>query len=234
MKRWTRRLFFFLLLLCSALFLAPILFVVTGSLMGTREFSQTYGIGTMAFPRIVPSLATFEQYGALLFNTPSYLMAYWNSLFIATSVCVLQLLFALPCAYGFAKLRFRLSNGLYFAYIVMMMMPFQVTMLPMYQMMKWLNLYNTSWSLIVPEIFAPFTVFLLTQSMTHLPDELIESVRLESSSSYILFRYLIIPLSKPGIVSAMVLSFVETWNLVEKPLLYLTDSLHSAAFHAAL
>lgn len=212
-----------LLGMCSILFLAPLLFVFTGSLMGSAEFAQSYGANNLGFPPVVPRLASLTQYATLLFNTPGYLNAYWNSLFIAVTICAFQLLFALPCAYGLAKLRFRGCRSILFTYIVMMMMPFQVTILPMYQLVKWFGLLNTRWALIVPEVFAPFTVFFLAQFIRQLPNEFIEALRLESSSPFALYRYLVLPLCKPGIAAAMVLSFVETWNMVEKPLLYLND-----------
>ena len=224
MKRLLYGLCLFLLAICSVLFLAPLLFVLTGSLMGSGEFTRSYGANALRFPSVIPRLASLTQYATLLFNTPGYLKAYWNSLFIAATICGLQLLFALPCAYGLSKLRFSGCRMLLFVYIVMMMMPFQVTMLPMYQLVKWFGLFNSRWALILPEVFAPFTVFFLAQFMHQLPNELIEALRLESSSPFDLYRYLVVPLCKPGIAAAMVLSFVETWNMVEKPLLYLSDT----------
>lgn len=223
MKSFLRILCPLLLGLCSIVFLAPLLFVLTGSLMRPNEFAHAYGANALRFPALVPRLASPAQYTALLFNTPSFLNAYWNSLLIASIICACQLFFALPCAYGLSKLRFRGRQPLLFTYVVMMMLPFQVTMLPMYQLVKALNLLDSRWSLIIPEIFAPFTVFFLAQFLHRLPNELIEAVRLESSSPFVLYRHLIVPLSMPGIVSSIVLSFVETWNMVEKPLLYLSD-----------
>lgn len=224
MKHTTRILSLLFLGLSALLFLSPLLFVLTGSLMDKGEFTRTYGAHALRFPAVVPRLATLSQYGTLLLNTPGYLAAYWNSLFIALCVCLLQLLFALPCAYGFAKLDFRWRKSVLFIYVVMMMMPFQVTMLPMYQLIKWFGLFDTRWALIIPEIFTPFTVFFVTQFMYQLPGELIEAIRLESDSPIIIYRHLAIPLCKPGIIAAMILSFVETWNMVEKPLLYLSDA----------
>lgn len=208
----------------SALFLIPLLFVMTGSLMGRSEFARSYGGSSLAFPPFVPRMASLSQYIDLLFNTPGYLFAYWNSLFIGLSICLLQLLTAIPCAYGLAKLRFRGRRALLFLYVVMMMMPFQVTMLPLYQLVQWMGLYDSRWVLIVPEIFAPFTVFFLAQSLKLLPSELIEAVRLESSRPLTMYRYLIIPLCKPAIIAGAVLSFVETWNMVEKPLIFIRDT----------
>ncbi len=207
----------------SALSLLPLRFVLTGSLMGRMEFSRGYGASALSLPPLMPRVASMSQYIGLLFNTPGYLFAYWNSLFIGLSICLFQFLTAIPCAYGLAKLRFRGRRALLFLYVVMMMMPFQVTMLPVYQMVQKMGLYDSRWALIVPEIFAPFTVFFMAQSIKLLPGELIEAVRLESSSPMTLYGHLIIPLCKPAIIAGAVLSFVETWNMVEKPLIFIQD-----------
>lgn len=207
----------------SMVSLMPLLFVLTGSLMGRTEFLRGYGASALTFPPLVPRMASLSQYVDLLFNTPGYLFAYWNSLFIGLSICIFQLLAAVPCAYGLAKLRFRGRKTVLFLYVVMMMMPFQVTMLPLYQLVQTLGLYNSRWALIVPEIFNPFAVFFMAQSMKLLPNELIEAVRLESSSPIMLYRHLIIPWCKPAIIAGAVLSFVETWNMVEKPLIFIQN-----------
>lgn len=224
MKRFAHWLCLPLLGICFVLFHMPLLFVLSGSLMSANEFMRTYGANILRFPSLTPRLVTLTQYTALLFNTPGYLNAYWNSLFIAVTICGLQLFFSLPCAYGFAKISFRGNQLLFFSYIVMMMMPFQVTMLPMYQLVKWFGLFDSYLALMIPEAFAPFTVFFLTQFMRQLPSELIEAVRLESSNPFTLYRHIIIPLGKPGIAAAMILSFAETWSMAEKPLLYLSNA----------
>lgn len=216
----------FVLSLFSALFLLPLLFVLTGSLMGSREFASVYGSNQLRFPPLLPRLASLSQYGQLLLNSPGYLSVYWKSLFLAACICLLQLIVGIPCAYGFATLSFRSRKLLLFLYVIMMMMPFQVTMLPMYQLIQRLGWFDSYWALIVPEIFAPFTVFMLTQFMNQLPHELIESIQLETSSALAVCQYLVIPACKPGIVATIILSFVETWNMVEKPLLYISEIQH--------
>ena len=215
--------FSFLLVFFSALFLFPLLFVFTGSLMDVREFANSYGSARLRFPVLVPRQASLSQYGQLLLNSLGFLSAYWKSLFLAASTCLLQLIVGIPCAYGFSTLRFCGRKLLLFLYVVMMMMPFQVTMLPMYQLVQWMGLVDSYWALIVPEVFAPFTVFMLTQFLDQLPQELIESIRLETTSVLAVYRHLIIPVCKPGIIATIILSSVETWNMVEKPLLYISN-----------
>ena len=212
-----------LLLLTALMFLLPLLFVLTGSLMGSTEFQRAYGPQSLSYPPAVPRLATMAQYLELMLNTPGFLSAYWNTLRIALVTCALQFLIGVPCAYGLAKTRLRGRRIILYLYVLMMMMPFQVTMLPMYQTIQKLGLMDSRWALILPEAFAPLTIFLLVQSMKAMPDELLEASRLETNSRLVLLRSIVIPLCKPSILTAMVLSFVETWNMVEKPLLYISS-----------
>ena len=211
------------LLLTASMFLLPLLFVLTGSLMGSAAFQHTYGQQALPFPPVIPRLATIEQYIELMLNTPGFLSAYWNTLRIALITCALQFLIGVPCAYGLTKTRLHGRRLILYLYALMMMMPFQVTMLPMYQTVRKLGLFDSRWSLILPEAFAPLTIFLLVQSMKTLPDELLEASRLETNSRLVLLRSIVIPLCKPSILAAMILSFVETWNMIEKPLLYISS-----------
>jgi len=206
----------------SAVLLAPVLFLVTGSLMTAGEFARTYGGNLPAFPAVVPRMASPEQYGTLLLNTPGYLIAFWNTLLIAVCIGLGQIAVGLPCAFAMAKGKIR-CRVLFFLYIVMMMMPFQVTMLPMYRLVKWFGMFDSRTSLIIPEIFAPFTVFLLVQFIRKLPDEMMEAAYLETKNPMTILCRVVAPLVRPGINAALILSFVETWNMVEKPLLYLTS-----------
>ena len=223
MNRLRKLPFVGMLLLTALIFLLPLLFVLTGSLMGSSEFQRTYGQQNLSYPPTIPRLATLEQYIELMLNTPGFLSAYWNTLWIALSTCALQFLIGVPCAYGLAKTRLRGRRMILYLYVLMMMMPFQVTMLPMYQTIQKLDLLDSRWSLILPEAFAPLTIFLLVQSMKTIPDELLEASRLETSSRLVLLRSIVIPLCKPSILTAMILSFFETWNMVEKPLLYISS-----------
>ena len=212
-----------MMLLIGLIFLLPLLLVLTGSLMGSSEFQRAYGQQSLSYPPTVPRLATMEQYIELMLNTPGFLSAYWNTLWIALAACALQFLIGVPCAYGLAKTKLRGRRMILYLYVLMMMMPFQVTMLPMYQTIQKLDLMDNRWALILPEAFAPLTIFLLVQSMKTLPDELLEASRLETNSRLVLLRSIVIPLCKPSILTAMILSFVETWNMVEKPLLYISS-----------
>lgn len=171
----------------------------------------------------IPRVIDVEQYYETLIEKYDYISMFWNSVKIALIIAIGSLIFAFPQAYIFAKIPFRFSNAIFFTYIIVMLMPFQVTLLPNYILLKGLNLLNTHWALILPAIFSPFGVFLLTQFMRYVPNDVVESYRLESNSVIGLYTKIIAPMAKPGIIALLVLTFAESWNMVEQPLIFLKD-----------
>lgn len=150
---------------------------------------------------------------------PSYLAGWVNSFVIATSAAMGSVIISIPAAYVFAKVKFRGSNLLFYLYIIVMMMPFQVTLLPQYIVSKSAEIYDTPLALILPGIFSPFAVFLLTQVMKSVPNEIIEAARLETASTIRIILSIIIPSIRPGIVCSWILVFTEQWNSVAEPLI---------------
>ena len=150
---------------------------------------------------------------------PRYLQALANSLCISLTASFGSILVSVMAAYVFAKVKFRGRDLLFYLYIIVMMMPFQVTLLPQYIVSRDLSLYDTQWALICPGIFAPFAVFLLTQVTKTVPDEMLEAARLETGSTWRILLSIIIPQIRPGIICAWVLVFTEQWNAVAEPLI---------------
>ncbi|MDF2539575.1 MAG: binding-protein-dependent transport system inner rane component [Herbinix sp.] len=149
---------------------------------------------------------------------PLYLKAYLRSVLIAGAAMFGTLLVSIPAAYIFAKVPFRGRNFLFYIYIIVMMMPFQVTLLPQYIVSRYLNIYDTLYAMILPGIFAPFSVFLLTQITKSVPGEFLEAVRLDTSNIFVVLTKIVVPIIRPGIVCAAVLVFTDQWNLVAEPI----------------
>ena len=147
-----------------------------------------------------------------------YLKALSNSLLISLPSSVLGVFVAVMAAYVLAKVKFRGRGIIIFLYVVMMIMPFQVTMLPQYIVSKKLLIYDTPFALILPAVFSPLTVFLLTQVMKTVPDEMTEAARLDTNSTWKILFHILIPYIRTGLITAWVLSFTETWNAVAEPL----------------
>lgn len=194
MRRLKRALATLLLAAVALAFALPMVIMLCASFMGDAELSAVFGSGAL---RLIPYEATLSGYFNLLFASQTYISTFWNSLLIALAITLSQTLFALMAAFTLAKFRFRGKRLVLYLYVIMMMMPFQVTLLPNYLMARWMNLYNTWWALLLPGAFTPFSVFLLYQFIRKsLPDEVVE---------------------------AAVLAFADGWNMVEQPMILLRD-----------
>lgn len=217
-----RRLVYILLMILSILFLFPVIATLTGSFMSSSEVGLTYNEGSIT---LIPAKITISQYYELLIEKYRYLNMFWNSVKLSVSITILHVVIAVTSAYVFAKVEFKGRNTLFFIYIVVMMMPFQVTLLPNYIQARFLGTYDTYWAIILPGIFAPFGVFLLRQFMKYIPNEFIEAVSIESDSVFDILKIAIIPAIKPGIIALCVLTFAENWNMVEQPLVLMENTL---------
>ena len=156
---------------------------------------------------------------------PYYLRLFCNSLLIASVGAVGNVIVSVLAAYVFAKVKFRGSGVLFFVYIVVMMMPFQVTLLPQYIVSRDWGIYDTPAALILPGIFSAFGTFILTQILKTMPDDIIEAAKLETGSTLRLLWYVVLPNMRGGIVCLFVLQFTELWNMVAEPLVLMETEL---------
>ena len=156
---------------------------------------------------------------------PFYLRLFCNSLLIAAVGALGNVVVSVLAAYVFAKVKFYGSGVLFFVYIVVMMMPFQVTLLPQYIVSRDWGIYDTPAALILPGVFSAFGTFILTQILKTQPDEMIEAAKLETGSTLLLLWHVIIPNLRGGIVCLFVLQFTELWNMVAEPLVLMETEL---------
>ena len=205
--------------LLALIFVFPILMTVTNSFMTARELDEVYsGDGGL---RLIPKRISLEGYEQLLISNASYLRMFWNSVMLALSIAGGSMIVSLLVAFALAKCRIPGARSLRFVYIVLMMMPFQVTLLPNYLVMRMLGLYDTLWALILPGVFVPFGVFLLCQFLRDMPEEEIEAASLETSSAVRTLTWVVAPRIYPALLAMLLLSFAEAWNMVEQPLILL-------------
>lgn len=219
----------------AVLLLLPIVITFTNSLMTEQEIGINYGpIGKMnqavagrANPsvniKLLPDQVTLEQYGKVLVGSPRYLMMFWNSVFMVVPIIAGQTLVAALAAYAFSKLQFRGREPLFLVYVLTMLMPFQVTLVPNYIMADKLGLLNSPNAIILPGIFAAFGVFMLRQFMLDIPYAYIEAAKIDGAGHLRIFYKIIIPMIKPGLAALVILLFVDYWNMVEQPLIFLDD-----------
>lgn len=218
-----------LLLGALALFIcAPVVFLITGSVTSDYELKQSL-LPIMADTdayigwTLMPQYPTFQNYAKLLFYTPQFFIVFWNSVKLVLCILAGQLLVGIPAAWAFAVYPSRGRRGLFTLYIVLMLMPFQVTMLSSYLVLDQLSLMNTHLAVILPAVFSTFPVFLIYRGFCGIPRALLESARIDGAGELRIFLTLGLPLGSTGILSAMVLGFLEYWNLIEQPLAFLED-----------
>ena len=203
----------------------PILFLLTGAFMGQGEAAENLrpifagGEGFAAWS-LIPFQPTLRSCVELIFDTPDFFVMFWNSMKITGGILAGQALFGIPAAWGFARYRFRFHRGLFFLYIVMMMMPFQVMMLSDYLVIKQMNLMDTMGAIILPGIFSTLPVCIICQFFKEIPEELLEAARIDGAGEGDIFFRIGLPLGKAGIISAMVLQFLECWNMLEQPMAF--------------
>lgn len=173
--------------------------------------------------RFLPFYPTFGHYAKILFQTPQFFIVFWNSMKITVSVLLGQLVIAVPAAWAFAVYRFRFRKLLFTLYVVLMLMPFQVTMLSSYLVLDGLGLMNRHGAIILPAIFSTYPVFLIYRGFCDLPGGLVEAARIDGAGEWTIFARLGLPLASGGILSAAVLGFLEYWSLIEQPLAFLED-----------
>jgi multiple sugar transport system permease protein len=126
-------------------------------------------------------------------------------------------------AYALSRFRFRGREAIFFGIIMLMLLPFQVTMVPNVLTLRTIGLLNTVWAVIIPMWFSPFYIFLIRQFMLGLPNELLEAAQMDGAGTLRCYSYVVIPVCRPVIGAAIALSFADCWNLVEQPMTYLSQ-----------
>lgn len=219
----------------AVLFLMPIVLTITNSLMTKSEINANYGVifakrnGVRVFIsntvnlKFIPDIVTFEQYFKVLILSPEYLLKFWNSVIYVVPIVVFQLAIASLASYGFARYRGRVREVIFFAYIILMLMPYQVTLVPNYLVSSWLNILDTRWAIWLPGFFSPFAVYMLTKYMRRIPKSIYEAAEIDGAGEWQIFTKICLPNCKGGLASIAILLFIDYWNMVEQPLILLSD-----------
>ena len=223
----------------AILFLMPIVLTITNSLMTKSEINANYGVifakrnGVRVFIsntvnlKFIPDIVSFEQYFKVLILSPEYLLKFWNSVIYVVPIVTFQLAIASLASYGFARYRGRVREVIFFAYIILMLMPYQVTLVPNYLVSSWLNILNTRWAIWLPGFFSPFAVYMLTKYMRRIPKSIYEAAEIDGAGEWQIFTKICLPNCRGGIASIAILLFIDYWNMVEQPLILLSnDQLH--------
>jgi len=204
------------LILIAVVTLAPVLWMISASFMAPGE------AGTFP-PRLVPAHPTLEHY--LLLPERMHLIRYFiNSAVIACFATLLSLFFNSMAGYAFAKFRFKGRDVLFRFLLSAMVIPAQVTMLPLFFMLKKMGLINTYLGVMIPSLASIFGIFLVRQFAQSIPDSLLEAARMDGASDFKIYRLVVLPLCKPILLTLALFTFMGTWNDFMWPLIVMTDN----------
>jgi multiple sugar transport system permease protein len=204
------------LIVTSVITLVPFIWMIAASFMHD-------GNASVFPPAFIPDPFTFVQY-EVLFERLNVARNLFNSLFLSVTVTFISLFFNSMAGYAFAKYRFKGKKQLFNILLSSMIIPSQVTMLPLFLMLKSMGLINTYMAIIIPGLANIFGIFLIRQYVMAIPDSLIEAARIDGATDFEIYRKIVIPLATPVLVTLAIFTFLGTWNDFLWPLISLTDN----------
>lgn len=222
MKKILKVIKYIFLILITAVFLFPVVYMIACSFMSDSQVSSMLDFTNGEYKEInlIPEMFSLEQYYQVFFRRPEYLLKFWNSVIITFPTVIAQVIVSALAAFAFAKLKFPFRDKLFFVYIVLLILPLQVTLVPNYIVLDNLELLNNFLAIILPGTFSAFGICLLRQSIKYIPESTIEAARIDGASYLKIFTNIILPQIKGGLITLALLCFIDNWNVVEQPLIY--------------
>ena len=216
-----------LLTLVALIILLPVVLTALYSFFSPEEikaFMETrgnYDASVWMEIKLAPRVFSLSQYYNILIEDVSVLRLLCNSAMYTVAILLGQALVIPAMAYALSRFKFRGRDAIFFIVIMLMLLPFQVTMVPNVLTLRAMGLLNTAWAVILPTCFAPFYIFLVRQFMVGLPQEILEAAEVDGAGTFRCFIHVALPVCRPILGAAVALSFADCWNLVEQPLTYL-------------
>ena len=215
------------LTLISLLFVLPVVLTVACSFLSPQEvqrvFAPLLGEGSTAAVGALPQGFSLMGYYEVFFATPDYLAKFWVSLLLSVGAILGQMVISCMGGFAFAFYDFPGKKLLYGLLCLFMLIPLQVTLLPNYLLLDLLGVLNTYWALLLPLAFAPLGTFLLTQIFRSIPVDILHAARLDGAGTLQVMVKVLLPCGKSGVSTLIILTLIESWNMVEQPLIYLRD-----------
>ena len=204
-----------ILLIGAFIMLLPFIWMVSTSF---KPSSEIYVFP----PRWIPKNPTLKNY-VDLFSSINFGRPFLNTVIVASSITFLSVLLSSMAGYAFAKFRFKGRDKLFFLILTTLMVPGQMTMIPVFLLLRYLGLLNTYTGLILPGAVSVFNIFFMRQFIITIPNDLIEAARIDGArESYIFFK-IILPLSKPALTTISIFTFTGSWNSFLWPLIVAQD-----------
>ena len=220
----------------AALF--PLVFTVASSFMSGEEIASRYtaeitqanaedfasnGIHFVRFG-LLPEEPTLEQYRELLFDSPEYLRMFWNSVLLVAPVLLGQVVLAPLAAYGLERIRWRYKEAIFFGYVIVMLMPTQLLLVPNFIVAGWLNIRESYLAIILPAMFHPLGVFLIRQQLKNFPKECLEAAALDGAGVFSAYWHVVRPNLSSVLAALLVLLFADNWNIIDQAVVFLKNT----------
>lgn len=199
-------------------FVFPFLWMVSSSL---KPLAQVLSLP----PTLIPENPTLQPYFDVFTQQP-FAQQYWNSLYIAAVVTLGSIVVASLAGYAFARIKFPGANALFVVVLLGLLLPSEVTIVPLFQLFSSVGLIDTHWPLILIPVFgAPCVmgIFIMRQFFIVLPAELEEAGQIDGLTRFGIFRRIALPLAGPAIASVAIFTFLHSWNMFLEPLVFLTS-----------
>ena len=160
----------------------------------------------------------------ILWEEPFTLYRFWNSLLLCSAITLGQML--VSCWAGFALAKYPIPGKGYLTtlLVILMLLPLQVTLVPSYLILDALGLLNTIWALILPSVFSPFGTVVMWITFRAVPEDLLDAARMDGASEHRILWRIALPVGKGGAASLLLLTFVDAWNMVEQPMVFLSNT----------
>lgn len=211
------------MVLLAGLSILPIVSTFAGAFM---QSDQVRAGGLL----LLPERFTLDQFYQIVFFKSKFFTYFNNSLKVVLIIIVMQVILGVITAYAFAKMKFPGKDLLFLAYIMVILLPFQVTMVQNYlvfdeiKQLTGFEILNTHWALILPGVFHSFGVFLLRQFIVAIPDEIVEAARIDGASDLQIFFRIVLPTVKPAVYALVILTFIDYWNIVEQATAFIKET----------
>ena len=209
---WT----YVVLVVFTLIYIVPILWMLLSSFKPDAELFRYP-------PTLLPENFSLENY-ADAWNRGDFGLYFKNTTIVAVSATILTVVINTMAGYGFAKYRFAGSNVIFMLFLATMMLPLEVLMIPIFQVVRTFHMYNNFWGLIIPSAATPAGVFLVRQYFLTIPNELMESARIDGASETKIFLRLMLPLAKPIMSVLAIFAFLWRWNDYMWPLVVIRDT----------
>ncbi len=208
---------YIILLFMAAAFIVPFFWLLSSSF---KEPSELFQIPVRWLPQSL-QLANYEK----IFKLIPFFLYLRNTMIIVVATMVGALISSSLVGYGFSRLRWKLRDKLFILVLITMILPYQVTMIPLFLLFKQFKWVGGYLPLIVPAFFGnPFFIFLMRQFFSQIPDDLSQAARIDGAGEFRIFWQICLPLSKPALATVAIYSFLRAWNDFIGPLIYLTNN----------